>query len=446
MFKTTKAKIIFVLIFCIICILITLGLILYKNIEIDNDDFSSDNTVLDENINKKDVEGIDLKGTYNQNDLKIEEKRIARDKIEIFYYQIDGLKDITIQSKINNELEHLALNCYKEKIKNLNEVINVNVNMVNTGNFANTISFETTYVAKIDDNEEGFYQGFKGINFDLTTGEEIPIEKLFTSDAPIEEILRKSSYYSLIQNNLEDNLSGDMIVADYGDIEDDIALFINKYKKGQIDQFNFSPKYIYIYYNDDSTITINMGRYAKYIAVYNRYLTDKTIFETSDIGLKNIYTLSERYEIDYRYTNYQKGSNYFIDINIDNVDGEENAFSKKVLQNKIKSIESEIERIKLNASKDSNSFYILNYYININTIMENSTQQTLTYCQSSGNSYEMTIHDFEENIEPIIIKYNRMEPSGEFPNYVYDFKDILKIEPQETIEYYNPETGEKIVI
>ena len=33
MFKTTKAKIIFVLIFCIICILITLGLILYKNIE-----------------------------------------------------------------------------------------------------------------------------------------------------------------------------------------------------------------------------------------------------------------------------------------------------------------------------------------------------------------------------------------------------------------------------
>ena len=242
MFKTTKAKIIFVLIFCIICILITLGLILYKNIEIDNDDFSSDNTVLDENINKKDVEGIDLKGTYNQNDLKIEEKRIARDKIEIFYYQIDGLKDITIQSKINNELEHLALNCYKEKIKNLNEVINVNVNMVNTGNFANTISFETTYVAKIDDNEEGFYQGFKGINFDLTTGEEIPIEKLFTSDVPIEEILRKSSYYSLIQNNLEDNLSGDMIVADYGDIEDDIALFINKYKKGQIYQFNFSTK------------------------------------------------------------------------------------------------------------------------------------------------------------------------------------------------------------
>ena len=78
--------------------------------------------------------------------------------------------------------------------------------------------------------------------------------------------------------------------------------------------------------------------------------------------------------------------------------------------------------------------------------MENSTQQTLTYCQSSGNSYKMTIHDFEENIETIIIKYNRMEPSGEFPNYVYDFKDILKIEPQETIEYYKPETGEKIVI
>ena len=38
MFKTTKAKVIFVVVFCIICISITLGLILYKNIEIEETD------------------------------------------------------------------------------------------------------------------------------------------------------------------------------------------------------------------------------------------------------------------------------------------------------------------------------------------------------------------------------------------------------------------------
>ena len=58
----------------------------------------------------------------------------------------------------------------------------------------------------------------------------------------------------------------------------------------------------------------------------------------------------------------------------------------------------------------------------------------------------MTVHDFEESIEPVIIEANRAEASGDLPNYVYDFGEILKIEPQETKEYYNPETGEKVVI
>ncbi len=58
----------------------------------------------------------------------------------------------------------------------------------------------------------------------------------------------------------------------------------------------------------------------------------------------------------------------------------------------------------------------------------------------------MTLHDFEENIEPIIIEYNRREPSGEVPDYVYYFSEILNEDPQEINEYYVPETGEKIVI
>ena len=142
----------------------------------------------------------------------------------------------------------------------------------------------------------------------MTTGEEISIDKLFTSDAPIEDILRKSAYYSLIENNTEENLSGDLVVSDYGDIEDDIAIFINQYKKGKINKFYFSPKYIYILYGEN-VIKIDMKQYADYIAIYNRYLTDESIFETNDVGLKNLYTLSERYTIDYRYTIYEKGSN-----------------------------------------------------------------------------------------------------------------------------------------
>ena len=63
-----------------------------------------------------------------------------------------------------------------------------------------------------------------------------------------------------------------------------------------------------------------------------------------------------------------------------------------------------------------------------------------------GNTYEMTVHDFEENVEPIIIKTNREYSGGDIPEYIYNFTDILKVGPQNIDEYFNPETGEKIVI
>ena len=323
MFKTTKGKVIFVMIFCIICITITLGTVIYKNIEID-DDIAQENN---ENESQKNVNGIDLKGTYNQNDLTIKEKRATKDKVEITYCQISGLNNNVIQNNINKDLESAALNFYKEKVTDLNEVINVIVNVNNTANFANTLSFEVSYVAKKDDDGDGFYQGFKGLNYDLTTGEKITFDKLFTSNAPMEEILRKSAYYSLIRKNLTTNLAGELEVADYGDVEEQTKLFVEKYKKGKITEFEFSPKTINVFWGENDIIEIDMAKYSDYIAIYNRYLSDDVnIYEKNDVGLKNLYTLTERNASQYTYMNYQKGSNYFIDINLVNYDGKDNEF------------------------------------------------------------------------------------------------------------------------
>ena len=443
MFKTTKGKVIFVMIFCIICITITLGTVIYKNIEID-DDIAQENN---ENESQKNVNGIDLKGTYNQNDLTIKEKRATKDKVEITYCQISGLNNNVIQNNINKDLESAALNFYKEKVTDLNEVINVIVNVNNTANFANTLSFEVSYVAKKDDDGDGFYQGFKGLNYDLTTGEKITFDKLFTSNAPMEEILRKSAYYSLIRKNLTTNLAGELEVADYGDVEEQTKLFVEKYKKGKITEFEFSPKTINVFWGENDIIEIDMAKYSDYIAIYNRYLSDDVnIYEKNDVGLKNLYTLTERNASQYTYMNYQKGSNYFIDINLVNYDGKDNEFSENLKKNKIIELEAEIEKIKNLVYKNPDNFYILNYNISISTTYDDAAMQNMTYCTTKGNSYEMTVHDFQENIEPIIIKINRENLGKEIPTYVYDFKDILKVEPQTIMEEYNPQTGEKIVI
>ena len=144
--------------------------------------------------------------------------------------------------------------------------------------------------------------------------------------------------------------------------------------------------------------------------------------------------------------NYQKGSNYFIDINLVNYDGKDNEFSENLKKDKIIELEAEIEKIKNLVYKNPDNFYILNYNISISTTYDDAAMQNMTYCTTKGNSYEMTVHDFQENIEPIIIKINRENLGKEIPTYVYDFKDILKVEPQTIMEEYNPQTGEKIVI
>lgn len=444
MFKTTKAKVIFVAIFSAICLIVTAILIVYQSIEIEGKNGETSNEISKE-TKEKDVPGIDLKGTYNQNDLVIEEKSVTLEKIEIRYFQISGLKNKEIENKINKEIEQTALNCYKEEVKDLNEVVNIQISMEDVSNFANTISFALSYYAKIDDDDDGFYQGIQGLNYDLNTGKKITIDKVFTSDVPIENVLRKSAYYSLIENRVEENLAGDLTVSDYGNIEDDIAEIIYAYKIGKITEFYYTPRFIYIVYAN-RTITIDMKNYSEYIAIYNRYLSDESLYEANNIGIKNLYTLSRRYNNIYYYTNYQNEDNYFIDISIDFQSTEEDEFAKKLVDDKIAKIENEIEKVKQKATQNPNEFYILNYNIMVYTGEIWDLQQTVTSYYERGNTYEMTVHDFEENIEPIIINYARQDENGGIPDYVYDFSEMLKIEPQMTTEYYNPETGEKIVI
>ncbi len=444
MFKTIKSRVIFVSVLCSIFIIITIIAIIYKNIEVNNE-IAQENSKIEKQEN--DTTGIDLKGTYNQNNLTINEKKVTKDKVEIKYCQINGLNDNVIQNNINKELETIALNCYKEEIKNLDEVINVSVNMNNLANFSNVLSFEVSYVAKKDDDGEGFYQGLKGLNYDLTTGNKITIDKMFTKEAPVEDILRKSAYYSLIQRNVEDNLSGNLVVSDYGNVEDEIELFISNYKKGKLTEFEFSPSKINVFLENNDIVTIDMSSCSSYIAIYSRYLESGTdIYEKDDVGLKNLYTLSTREKSQYSYMNYQKGSNYFIDVNLIDYDTSDNSFSESLKKQKIAEIEKQIEKIKNLVSKNPNNFYILNCNISIATTYDNTLMKNMTFCITKGNSYEMSMNDFSQNVEPIIIEINRQTNESELPKYIYNFSSVLNTEIQTIREEYNPETGEKVVI
>ena len=453
MFKSTKDRLIFVTIFSLICIIATALLIMYKKIDIEseqdeNEQIGSNIIASTKNTYYYEKKVIDLKGKYNQNDLEIIGKQASQDKIEFSYFQIEGLKNKTIQDKINKEIENITFNAYKEKI-NIENVNNLSVSTSCTANYGNILSLNVYCWGRTKESIEGQNTDIidieKGINFDLNTGNKIEFEDFFTPNAPMEDIIRKCAYNSILRDKAELSLSQEMVVNNYGNIEEDIAMVMEASKRNKIDQFYCTTSDIIVMINDVS-IDIPMIDWADYIVIYNVFLSDESLFENDDIGYNNLYTLTTRQKDSYYYyTNYQNESNYFIDIFFEWQEDNASEFEKQLVASKIKEIEEEISNLKVLANKNTQNFYIMNYKITVEDYFDDFTKQNLVKCVERGNSYEMTVHDFTENIEPIIIQDNRNVYESDV-EFVYDFSSQLNIAPQEITEYYNPETEQKVVI
>ncbi len=448
MSKAIKIKLICVTVFSIICIIITSLLIMYKNIDIADEQISNENVENPITTETVEEQGIDLKGKYNQNDLKIISKQASTEKIEFSYFQIDGLRDKTIQDNINKEIERLTLNSYKEKI-NIDDVVNLSVSTSCTANYGNIISLNLYCWGRFDasktDEQTEIIDIEKGVNFDLNTGNKIEFNEIFKTNAPMKDIIRKSTYYSILRDKAETNLSYEMIVNDYGNIEEDLAYVMEQYLRGKITEVYCTTSDIIILF-DDMRIDIPMQDFADYIVIYNKFIKNEDLYEDDDIGIDNLYTLTTRQNDSYYYyTNYQNEANYFIDIFVEWQEENKTDFEKKLVENKIKDIEEEISNLKVLANQNTQNFYILNYKITIEDYVDETTKNTFIKYVEIGNSYDMTAHDFTENIEPIVIQKNREAHESDI-EFVYDFSSLLGISPQETTEYYNPITGVKVVI
>ena len=240
--------------------------------------------------------------TYNENDLLINEYIDKDGDIKlrsdiddalikgnyISFIQIDGLKDKQVQTKINNLLKEKAYSFGKDK----------RVGTYVSASFSNVLS---AIVSCYDD--RGYTENEIYLNIDLSTGNEIPFEDVFVSSASINNILSEGMYKTLaweIWSNKtnEDNWEEDFDISkvDMSDFEDKSLILAKKYEKekGKIKySLHFDKIIVYDLLNgitdkEDRTITIDFVDHLENIAIYKRYLTNNTLFEKSDIGLKNI--------------------------------------------------------------------------------------------------------------------------------------------------------------
>ena len=229
------------------------------------------------------VESLDE--TYNKNNLLISKQKYEPKQENIFktdddefdyfgncfYPQISGLKNSLIQERINKELKSLTIDTgfYTE--------------FTVSSNFGNTLSITISKLVDKDSFENSY------LNYNLTTGKQLALKDLFIKKANLNYILSSSIYNSLAESIAKIGLTD---AAEFSNLHEITAEYLNKYNDGEKVDFYFTSRFVYIVMDnsseavkklnlDNSSLYIDMQKYFDQVAIYKKYLTEKTIFDDS---------------------------------------------------------------------------------------------------------------------------------------------------------------------
>lgn len=456
-------KIIFGLIaFGIVCFAAT-GVLIYKhNEEILAKDNNQENK---SNGNKEEQEKtLDLNGTYNENDIIISENAEIFNSVEIQIPQISGLKNKAIETKVNNSI--------REKIySSLKEYSDIEyMSFYTNANFSNVLSIICTCGLK-DDWKEIY------LNYELINGEELKLDDLLSKNTDIYTVVRKAFYRaaagSAVRNEdieepkydpttntwyiyrYEWNTSTESsekkkveFVIDEDEVAQNIANFINSSRK----DFFFSSQGVYLKtYN----YFVNFTDIADNIVIYDKYLTDESLYERDDIGLKNLFTCAFSCSNVVKYQDYKMlGDNLFYDVAIKESDtviwNRINAagVNEKMCELLKKKSYKKLEEYKELASKNPDKFYV---------VIIRPLVSILDFENNAENTYFINTQldiKLAENQESKEVNMKQIKEQYRYPNvsfydsagdYYYDYNNPAKI-VSEPVEWYDLKTLEKIDI
>lgn len=461
-----KKLIIGVLVFALISFGVTGVLIKVKNGKMDfgnneivDEDLSENNgNIVDDsgNVSEEPKEKtIDLYGTYDENDLIIEN---VDEKIEVVggllsrrIPKIRGLKDKSIETKINTDIKNRILERIAQ-IQEKEDIININYTSLDSecANFSNVISicWRMDYQTINGSDYEYIY-----FNYELINGERLKFEDLFTEDADIHSILRQMFYRNISKDyggeyDIEDDVwIGNMCEYDENigecilvekefvpeiteyDINKNMKSFMNDAKK----EFVFTPTRIHILVNED-TYLYSYYLYFKDIAddvvIYDKYVTEESLYETNDIGLKNLWTCSK--PLSSFYMNYGfLEENFYYDISLRDfyayyIESTDYPFKKSLEKIQTKLIEDckdKLEGYREIAKKNPDKFFVLSIDWNsslggkpYNTLIPTQIYEYLT--TTDMNYKEKIMNELLESYR----YYNLMfyESALDFAGYKYD--------------------------
>lgn len=288
--KNTK---IFLILFSLVLIALTIGAIVYTNTHKGTDE----SQIIIENAMQMNIsplestavmndttKGLSLRDTYYSNGLTYTYNSSEKNGVPMTYPVIDGINNSDVQRNINEQI-----------VQKINKVLDSNnfknncddsalVNATVVGNFCDVLSVKI-YV-KFNENFGKNY----GVNFRLDNGERIKASELFTYNAPKKNIITENAYKSFaIGYYTAEGISNEF----YTNIDSDILNFLSDYNDGKVAEFSFTPTFIELY-REGKTVKIDMKEYAEYIAIYNRFKSSSSLYSDNDKMVKGIPVFTER--------------------------------------------------------------------------------------------------------------------------------------------------------
>ena len=215
------------------------------------------------------------------------------------------------------------------------------------------------------------------INVDLTTGKDISIEDVFVSSAPLNSLIMEGVFKSLAWDKLSsdyERLDGalDMNKANTTEYEDIALKVVNNFKAKQEDInyyitntgitiYDITDSNMYISDIEDSSISVDFLGHGEDVAIYKRYLTNKSIYENDSIGAKDIIVFTYNiYDNKYIYNLlYEQEDNVFVEealLFYEEETGNNNTF-ETIKEYLINRANDDKQRIKSQTNSNSGNFY-----------------------------------------------------------------------------------------
>ncbi len=317
---------------------------------------------------------LELSARFDENDIKLEEVKVQYDKVsgEIKVPQVSGLKDKSVEEKINNEINDAISAKINEIFGNIvldGEEFYTDTNGSSSANFSNVLSFRTCIYSKV---KGEYHTDYINFNYELVNGTKLKFEDLFTKDADLYTIIRKAFYRILASEEVlyyggyYDEEKDEWVEAPYvpDTTEDEINRKINKFINNSYEPFYFNSQRVYL--DNEYRACIEFKDIADEVTIYDKYLTDESIYERDDIGLKNLWTCSipcreavsfQEYGFleDNFYYDITGGSNYFPS----NDEYPYKDYLEKVNEETLKSARKQVEEYRKIAKENPDKFYIV---------------------------------------------------------------------------------------